>query len=352
MLNTFTPDTGYRLATNIVFDADNQLRLDVYTPDTARNAPVVIFFFGEGDRWTQGIKEDYQFVGQALAARGFVVVIPNYRLYPTVHFPAFLYDCANAVRWAHEHVAAYGGDPSKLVVMGHGAGAYNAAMLALDPELLHHVGAERNWLRGMIGLAGPYDFLPIVDPDLRDLFGPPERFDQTQPTNYIDGRNPPMLLMSGDDDQVISVQNTKTLADRVAHAGGSAETVLYPKMSHRWILLVLSSTLGSKADVVDHIAQFVTQSTTGPPPAPSGGPQGIAAPVPVDNSRPTALPSATPAPSSSAPLYSPSPAGAPPSLSPSGSAPVAPAPDGPPTDLPPPSPPADNPAPTSPGAPQ
>jgi acetyl esterase/lipase len=332
-LNTFTPDSGYRLATNIVFESENQLRLDVYTPDSAHNAPVVIFFFGEGDRWTQGIKEDYQFVGQALAARGFVVVIPNYRLYPTVRFPAFLYDNANAVLWAHEHIAAYGGDPGKLVVMGHGAGAYNAAMLALDPEILHHVGGDRSWLRGMIGLAGPYDFLPIVDPDLRDLFGPPERFEQTQPTNYVDGRNPPMLLMSGIDDQVISVQNTRTLADRVAKAGGSAETVLYPKMSHRWILLVLSSTLGGKADVVDHISQFVTQCTTGPPKAPSGGPQGIAAPVPEDNSRPQALPAPAPASTSNAPVYM-SPAPVPPGNTslpePSGPPPVNDSPPAPP----------------------
>lgn len=265
VLNSFTPNSGYTRSTNIVFDDATGLKLDVYTPTNARKAPVVIFY--HGGRWEEGNKDQYEFVGQALASQGFVAVLPNYRLYPQVHYMAILQDSAKAVVWAHQHIADYGGDPGKLVVMGHSSGAYNAAMLALDGEILKGVGGSRAWLRGMIGLAGPYDFLPLTAPDLRDLFGPPEHFDRTQPVMWVDGSNPPLLLIHGENDENVYVKNTRSLAQRVQRAGGPVTTIIYPDLSHEMIIECLSTLYRNRADVLPNIAEFVRKVTSAPAPA-------------------------------------------------------------------------------------
>jgi acetyl esterase/lipase len=273
-INAFTPDEGYALTKDLVYDPATGEKLDVYSPPNARAAPVVVFFFG--GRWEQGDKQEYKFVGQALAARGFVAVIPNYRLYPQVRYPAFLQDCARAVVWVHANIARFGGDPGKLVLMGHSTGAYNAAMLTLDPEFLQQAGGARDWIRGMIGLAGPYDFLPITDPDLRDLFGPPENFPKTQPVLYVDGRNPPVLLMHGEQDQTVPVRNTDELYARIQRAGGPAEKVLYPKLDHKWLIADVATRYQGYADVMNRIEDFVRRVTSGKAPqAPSSSIQTI-----------------------------------------------------------------------------
>lgn len=267
LLNTFTPSTGYTVATNLPYDPTTGLTLDVYTPAGARNAPVVVFFFG--GRWGEGDKLQYKFVGQALASRGIVAVVPNFRLYPAVRFPAFVQDGAMALKWARGSIGSYGGDPAKLFVMGHSSGAHIASMLALNEGYLKAVGGSRSWLKGMIGLAGPYNFLPIQDPELRDIFGPPDQFEQSQPIFFVDGQNPPLLLLHGEDDKTVWVNNTRTLAKAVAVAGGPVETVIYPKMSHDMILNSLGSMLRSSSDVVNHVEDFVRRMASYTRPAPN-----------------------------------------------------------------------------------
>jgi hypothetical protein len=121
-------DGGVRVAArDIPYGADHRQQLDVYVPSgpTAGPRPIIVFFYGGS--WNSGVKNGYGFVGRALAARGFVVAIPDYRLVPQVRFPAFLEDGAAAVRWMRGHAAQYGGDPDRVVLAGHSAGAYNAA---------------------------------------------------------------------------------------------------------------------------------------------------------------------------------------------------------------------------------
>lgn len=266
LMNTMTPTGGYSAATNIVYDPAHNLKLDVYSPKNAHDAPVVVFFYG--GRWQRDSskpKQDYLFVGQALASQGFVAVIPDYRTYPPAVYPDFLNDCAHAVVWAHANITQYGGSPARMVIMGHEAGAYNAAMLALNPVYLEAAGGSRSWIKGMIGLAGPYDFLPIVDPTLRAIFGSPEHYNLTQPVLWADGSNPPMMLVAGENDQVVPVKNTRALAQRIQSAGGSVETVIYPDLDNRWVLNSLSDTWRSRADVLANIVQFVQRVTgTGP----------------------------------------------------------------------------------------
>lgn len=277
LLNGLTPTNGYSRSTNIVYAPAQNLKLDVYTPYGSQNAPVVVFFYG--GRWSEGSKNLYEFVGAALAKQGFVAVLPDYRLYPQVKFPAFVEDAAQAVRWAHENAARYGGDVGRVFVMGHSAGAYNAAMLAADESYLSAVGGSRIWLSGMIGLAGPYDFLPITDPDLKDMFGPPERYADTQPINHVDGRNPPLLLLHGENDESVWPKNTRNFAAKVRAAGGWVETVIYPKMSHGWIVATLSQPLQGQSDVMSYVKDFVLRkSGLKPDPLPP--------PLPAAESRP------------------------------------------------------------------
>lgn len=259
LLNTLTPGSGYTRVSNLVFDQGNGLKADVYTPMGAANAPVVVFFFG--GRWSEGDKDLYEFVGAALAKQGFVAVVPNYRLYPQVKFPAFVEDSAKAVRWAREQAQTYGGDANRLFVMGHSAGAYNAAMLVTDESYLKAVGGSRQWLKGMIGLAGPYDFLPFTDADIIDTFSPPSGYAATQPINHVDGQNPPMLLMHGEDDTSVFPKNTRNLANKIKAAGGPVETVYYSKLSHSWIVATLSTTLQKQSDVMRYSRDFVLRKS-------------------------------------------------------------------------------------------
>ncbi len=259
LLNTMTLGTGYSRASNIVFDDVTGLKADVYTPTGAANAPMVVFFYG--GRWSEGSKDLYEFAGAALAKQGFVAVVPDYRLYPRVKFPAFVEDSAKAVRWARDNAARYGGDLNRLFLMGHSAGAYNAAMLATDESYLKAVGGSRQWLKGMIGLAGPYDFLPFTDDDIKDMFGPPDRYPATQPINHVDGQNPPMLLMHGDDDTAVFPKNTRNLANKIRAAGGPVETVFYPKLSHSWIVATLSTALQGQSDVMRYSKDFILRKS-------------------------------------------------------------------------------------------
>ncbi|MGH8462414.1 MAG: alpha/beta hydrolase [Stenotrophobium sp.] len=267
IINAITPQHGYQRARDISF-GDHGLKLDVYTPTAATAAPLIVFFYGGSWEASETLdKSQYKFVGQALAEQGYVVVIPEYRVYPQVKYPEFLDDSAQAVKWAHDHAAEYGADPGKLVLMGHSAGAYNAAMLALDPVYLQAAGVNRAWVRGMIGLAGPYDFLPITDPILQTIFGPADQWPLTQPIHYVDGRQPPMLLIAGDDDNIVYVKNTRNLYRRIIESGGKAKEVIYPGLGHIQIVARLSTWLPGHANLMMQITEFVDAVTAAAAPA-------------------------------------------------------------------------------------
>lgn len=272
VLNALTPGSGYTRQAGIVFDEHTGLQLDVYAPSGARNAPVAVFFYGGS--WQEGAREDYRFVGEALARQGLVVVVPDYRLYPAVRYPAFLQDSAQAVAWTRSHIATYGGDPESLVLMGHSAGAYNAAMLTLDPDFLQAVGVQRGVIRGMVGLAGPYDFLPLKEPALQRIFAPAGDLRLTQPVSHADGRNPPMLLIHGRDDSRVRPGNSLRLAEQVRGAGGSAQVRIYDHLDHPWAVANLAAPLRWRSDlagVLGGFARCVTQASTANPPTADSG---------------------------------------------------------------------------------
>jgi acetyl esterase/lipase len=125
---------GITVTNDVSYGTGPRHTLDIYVPEKlTASAPVVVFFYGGG--WESGSKEMYRFIGYALAAQGLVVVIPDYRLHPDVEFPAFMNDAAEAVEWAHVNAARLGGDPDRLFLMGHSAGAQIATLLSMDPDI-------------------------------------------------------------------------------------------------------------------------------------------------------------------------------------------------------------------------
>ena len=256
-LNALSPGKALRSADSIAYGEHARHKLDVYTPQGAPGAaPVVVFFYG--GNWATGERDDYAFVGRALASRGFVVVIPDYRLYPEVRYPDFLDDGARAVAWTTREIARYGGDPARLFVMGHSAGAYNAAMLALDPHYLARQGLKPAALRGWIGLAGPYDFIPIENPDVRPVFHFPNTPPASQPINHVHGGAPPALLIAANKDKLVNpARNTGGLAARLRTQGVAVQEVYYDKVSHATLVASIAAPLRLLAPTLDAVESFI-----------------------------------------------------------------------------------------------
>lgn len=260
VFNTVMPkDGGSRLVlSGAAFGADPRQKLDIYAPTTpsARPWPVIVFIYGGS--WNSGIREGYGFVGRALASRGFLVAIPDYRLVPTVRYPAFLQDNAAAVHWVISHAGDYHGDPQRLVLAGHSAGAYNAAMLAYDPRWL---GADRGAVRAMIGLAGPYDFLPSNLASVNAAFGSASDPADTQPINHIRPGAIPALLSTGDKDDLVAPKNSDTLAARLQAAGATVERLRYPRVGHVGLVTAIAEPFRGRAPVLEDMTNFARKYT-------------------------------------------------------------------------------------------
>ena len=260
-------DGGVRVVVrDAAFGPGPRQRVDVYAPRIGGGAarPVIVFLYGGS--WNSGTKAGYGFVGRALAARGFVVAIPDYRLVPEVRYPAFLQDNAAAVRWVRANVGRVGGDPDRLVIAGHSAGAYDAAMLATDPRWL---GADRRAVRGWIGLAGPYDFLPFDQPVTRAAFGHVADPAETQPVTHAGAGDPPALLATGERDTLVAPRNSDALAARLAAAGVRVERRRYPALGHVGVLTAIARPLRGRAPVLADMAAFAETVTRVPPAAAS-----------------------------------------------------------------------------------
>ena len=231
-------------------------KLDVWVPRTKSSAPlpVVVFFYGGG--WVKGERGSYGFAARAFASRGFVVVVPDYRLVPEVHFPSFIQDGALAVRWARDHVGDYGGDPQRILLSGHSAGAYIGAMLALDRHYLDAVGVDTKAIKGAALLSGPYDFYPFTEARGADALGNWPRPLETQPITYARKDAPPMLLMHGTADTVVRPYNAQNLAAKLRRLGAPVELKLYPGKSHIDTVKSLSPLFRKSTPALDDSLAF------------------------------------------------------------------------------------------------
>jgi acetyl esterase/lipase len=255
LLDVTVPSTGYERVTDIAYGADPRHRLDVYVPqrpDASRS--VVVFFYGGA--WESGRRQDYRFVAQALASAGFWVVVPDYRLFPQVRFPAFVEDGAAAVRWTQTNIARHGGDPDRLFLAGHSAGAHIAMMLAARTPYLATARVDRSAIRGVIGIAGPYDFLPLTSARLRDIFAGSE-LASTQPINHVAPGLPPALLLHGDGDGTVLLRNSLNLANAWQAAGNSVETKVYAGVGHIGIVTAFSDVFRGRAATLSDISDFL-----------------------------------------------------------------------------------------------
>jgi acetyl esterase/lipase len=239
-------------------DAPRQM-LDVYRPRHATRAPLAVFFYGGS--WQNGSRELYAFLGRALAAQGIVTVVPDYTLYPEARFPGFLEDAARAVAFAREHASSWGADPQRLVLMGHSAGAYMAAMLAFDRQWLAQAGLDAHRdVAALVGLAGPYDFLPIESRVLQTIFGGPDR-PETQPITFVTGREAPALLVSAQRDTLVDPGNTQRFAARIREFGGRVEERAYGRVNHFTLIGAFAPGLRLLAPVMRDVDDFIWRIT-------------------------------------------------------------------------------------------
>jgi acetyl esterase/lipase len=255
LLNATVPEAGYRRVADIAYGRDPRQRLDIYIPRQPDPSRATIVFF-YGGAWDSGRRQDYRFVAQALSDAGFWVVVPDYRLFPQVRFPAFVEDGAAAVRWTRSHIAAHGGDPGRLFLAGHSAGAHIALMLATGTPFLAADGVDRTTIRGVIGIAGPYDFLPLSSARLREVFAGSDP-DTTQPINHVGPGLPPALLLHGDADSTVRVRNTHRLAAAWQAAGNTVDMKIYRDVGHIGILTAFSDVFRGRAPTLADTAAFV-----------------------------------------------------------------------------------------------
>lgn len=236
-VNLLVPRAGYTVHRNLAFGTDPRQQLDIYVPRGLKaSAPVLLFFYGGS--WQTGNRTDYLAFGQAFASAGIVTVVADYRLYPAVKYPAFVEDAARALAWLHAHAGEYSGDPNRIFVSGHSAGAYNAVMLASEPKFIESRGGSLGWIRGVIGIAGPYDFLPMQDPEYVDMFHGRNNLD-SMPVSHVNAIRPPMLLATGEDDKTVYPRNTASMAATLRTFSSLVEEVHYPGTGHVGIILSL-----------------------------------------------------------------------------------------------------------------
>jgi acetyl esterase/lipase len=260
VLNALAPSRGIVEHRDIAYLPGPRHRLDVYAPAPGNGSadhPVVVFFYGGG--WEDGDRGLYRFVGAELAAHGIVAVIADYRLYPEVVFPAFMQDAAQAVAWARGHAAEFGGDRDRLFLMGHSAGGQIATLLAFDGEYLKAAGIDPRTIRGVIGLAGPYDFLPLKTATLKAIFGPKATWPRSQPIEYVAPGAPATLLLAGSADDTVDPGNTLRLAAKLRAAGDKVEAMIYPSVGHATLIGAFARAASflapTRRDVLDFIAR-------------------------------------------------------------------------------------------------
>lgn len=246
----------YTRRTDVAFGPLPEHRLDVYTPTrTVRSArPLVVFW--HGGRWTFGDKAEYRFVGAALTEIDCIALLPNYRHYPRVRMDGFMEDAARAARWAALNARALGADPERVYLMGHSAGAHLAALVALDRRWLEAQGGVPP-LAGLIGLSGPYDFLPLMEEDVRAMFGPPEHYPESQPINFVHRGAPPALLIHGIRDDKVWPKNSRNLATALAACDVPVRLELYPHLGHADTVAALSRPARRRGPTLALIEAFV-----------------------------------------------------------------------------------------------
>jgi len=255
LVNLLVPRSGYDVLYGLAYGREPRQKLDIYVPKGLKApAPVLLFFYGGS--WQGGSRSNYRGFGQAFASAGIVTVVADYRLYPAVKYPAYVEDAAGALAWLHSHVADYSGDKARIFVSGHSAGAYNAVMLASEPKFIEASGGRLDWMRGVIGISGPYDFLPMEAPEYIDMFHGRDNPD-SMPVNHVTGKRPPMLLVTGDGDGTVYPRNTASMAAKLRVFSSPVQEIHYPGTGHVGIILSLVPGFRGTAHLRQDMLDFI-----------------------------------------------------------------------------------------------
>lgn len=257
LINSLARFDDFTVVENIAYGDHELNHLNIYRPKRAKQSrATVVFFYGGCWGGCETInKENYLFVAQALTSHGYTVAIPDYRRYPEVKFDTIINDSKQSVDWVKTHIAEYGGNSGNIFLMGHSAGAHLAAMLTLNEDYLAPLTYRS--IKGFIGLAGPYNFLPFTDAYQKVVFGPEQKYPDSQPINFVQGTEPPLLLLYGTGDVLVKPVNIESLSRKVKEAGGCVETHLYGNLDHVGLLGSLSLPLQNSEPVLLDIIRFL-----------------------------------------------------------------------------------------------
>lgn len=257
---------SFTLVTGIAYGPEPRQRIDIYTPKDAPPKATILFLYGGS--WKGGDRGLYRFLGQALAGRGYQLAVADYRLYPQVRYPAFVEDAAGAFAWVKSNISAYGGDPNRLFLMGHSAGAYNAAMIMIDGQWLAPHRLRPSDALGLISLAGPFSFNPRETSSTKDVFSEAPDINAARPVKLAaNGAKsaPPMFLLHGTADDTVGSWNTQNFASAVNDAGGHAELILYPDIGHLGVITCFAWPLRWRAPCLDDVTSYMEKILSQPP---------------------------------------------------------------------------------------
>ena len=273
--NLWRNSKAVRTADGIAYidDGDDKHRLTVFAPDGAQGVPVVVFvhggFWREGDRsFYESIVGLYSNVGVALADNDVVTVIPSYRLYPQVaSVDDMLDDIAASIAWTRDHIAVHGGDPNRIVLSGHSAGAHLVTLLATRPDALKKRGIDPAVIKGVVPLSGIYDVPGAsarakLEEDRvtlwRPLFG--DKGQEQSPAVYFGKDMPKTLFVVGEKDYESCLVDYRAAEKSLAPlVGDKAFFHFVPERTHEEIVLTIGTAQDEVSPAVAAFAWFSTR---------------------------------------------------------------------------------------------
>jgi len=267
LVNSLARFGNYTVHSNIAYGDDDAQQLDIYVPENLLNlsqsslTTVVFFYGGCWGACSDLTKTDYRFIAEAFTANNIIAIIVDYRKFPTVLFKDIMSDAQHSIEWVSENIVRYGGNNQRIFLMGHSAGAHIASMLHFDEQYLKpttHRNVKEN-IKGFIGLAGPYDFLPFTESYQAALFAPPDSYAQSQTILFVDGNEPPTLLLYGNKDTRVKRRNILSLTKAILAKNGRVETHFYDNIDHPGIIGALSIPLRSSQPIMKHIVNFISE---------------------------------------------------------------------------------------------
>lgn len=259
--DVFISEAGLIVTRDVAYGPDARHRLDIYRPEAGPVKGTIVFLYGGS--WTSGDRQLYKFMGTSFARAGYVFVVPDYRVYPQVRFPAFVEDAALALSWVNSHIGAYDGDGSRFALMGHSAGAHIGALLLFDPQWLGAHGLTPDLINAYVGLAGPYTFNPMERGNTQPIFETAADPDRVRPIKMVAEAAarglPRMLLLHGSVDATVGKRATELLGEALRDAGVSVETHIYPRLAHIGVISSMAWPLRWRAPVLSDVLAFLAR---------------------------------------------------------------------------------------------